>query len=91
MQDYVFLLNVSEACKYFNASSKGVLQGMGFEGFDFPQDESLSTDAPWWLRNSTRGGTAAVVVTAYGLINYNGFTVSEAFTPQIRPAIWIKK
>ena len=91
-QDYVFLLNVVEACKYFHVTGKGEMRdGMGYKAFEFPQDESLSAGFPWWLRNSTRRGAAAVVVTTNGMINYNGFTVSERYTPQVRPAMWIKK
>ncbi|NLI52885.1 MAG: hypothetical protein GX417_01015 [Clostridiales bacterium] len=91
-QDYVFLLNVVEACKYFNVTGKGEMRdSMGYKAFEFPQSERLSAEFPWWLRNSTRKGAAAVVVTTHGMINYNGFTVSERHTPQVRPALWIRK
>lgn len=91
-QNYVFLLNVGEAIKYFNVTGTGTMSdNMGYAAFEFPQDESLSAEYPWWLRNSTRKGEAAVVVTTFGIINYNGFTVSESRIVHVRPAMWISK
>ncbi len=58
---------------------------------NFRRTKAFRRDFPWWLRNSTRRGAAAVVVTTEGMINYNGFTISERYTPQVRPAMWIKK
>ena len=64
---------------------------MGYKAFEFPMSEELESEKPWWLRNSTRKGAAAVVVTTWGIINYNGFSVTEAYTPQVRPAMWVSR
>jgi len=90
-QNYVFLLNIGEACVNFVTSEGWMIDGMGNNTFKFPKGESLSAEKPWWLRNSTRKGRAAVVVTSDGMINYNGFTVSESTIVYIRPAMWISK
>lgn len=91
-QDFVFLLSVADACNYFNVTEKGEMRdGMGYKAYEFPKSERLAAEVPWWLRNSTRKGSAAVVVTTAGLINYCGFTASEDSIPQVRPALWIRK
>jgi len=98
-QDYVFLLSVQEACKYFNAQN--VLRDVNFgkDAFIFPESEELICDGPgkegnapgqkWWLRTSSRNGEYAVAVNAFGRINYDGWEIST--WSQVRPAIWIKK
>lgn len=91
-QNYVFLLNIGEACTSFNVTGEGWMRdSMGYQTFKFPEDKSLSAEKPWWLRNSARKGGAAVVVTSDGMINFNGFTVSESSIVHVRPAMWISK
>ena len=92
VEDCVFLLSVTETCQYFHANKNGWLNdAMGYKAFEFPMSEELESEKPWWLRNSTRKGAAAVVVTTWGIINYNGFSVTEAYTPQVRPAMWVSR
>jgi len=92
VEDRVFLLSVNEAVRYFNATREDWMKdGMGYNAFRFPVSEDLAAEYPWWLRNATRRGAAAVVVTAYGMINYNGFSVTEGTIPRVRPAVWVSR
>ena len=91
-EDHVFLLSVAEACRYFHVTKEDWQKdGMGYNTYMFPISEDLSFPVSWWLRNSTRSQAAAVNVLTYGMINYNGYTVSDSSSVGVRPAMWISR
>ncbi|MDR2765084.1 MAG: DUF6273 domain-containing protein [Tannerella sp.] len=93
-EDRVFLLSIGEVIDYFKVDGESEFpDSMGYVAFKFPsgRDAIANIDGrpkPWWLRQPGRNRSTATVVTADGMINFNGFTATQC-VPAVRPALWL--
>ena len=91
--DYVFLLSIDEAEKYFendDARRAEPTQHVLDKGYPFLYGED--TYAFWWLRSPGLNNTAAVYVLNSGALSGNGFAVDGGYSPEancVRPAMWV--
>jgi hypothetical protein len=100
--DYVFILSMNEVLTYFgNDGHMKEQDANGYWALEFPYSkgaiaEGLKTGnglytRPYWCRNSTRRGQAAVVVAPAfdGIVNLAGYSVASDI-PILRPACQIR-
>lgn len=90
--DYVFLLSIEEAKKYFKYSKDYRAVGTEYakkEGLWISKYESSVGYSVWWLRSPGRSMSSAAIVYAAGGIGYSGDGVATRGNG-LRPCIWVE-
>ena len=85
--DYVFLLSIKEAEKYFKSDEDRICGPTEYalrEGADI----SSSRSSHWWLRSPGDSSGSAVIVSSSGHVYYFGHYVIDDDNC-VRPALWI--
>ena len=91
-QDKVFLLNTSEADKYFSSADDRVCTATAYaiaqaQIPSFPGDDG-KTNCWWWLRSPGFDNYGVAYIYSDGGINYNGGGVNDCDCA-LRPALWV--
>ena len=99
--DQVFILNIIEFGQYFPAviepeckpTEYAASQG-AYKSYTLAKDGDYSISAYlgntfWWLRTPGKAASSAMLVSATGMINYDGIDVNRE-NVAVRPALWIK-
>lgn len=90
--DYVFLLSIEEAKKYFKYSKDYRAVGTEYakkEGLWISKYETSVGYSVWWLRSPGRSMSSAAIVYAAGGIGYSGDGVATRGNG-LRPCIWVE-
>ncbi len=85
-QDKVFLLNISEAEKYFSSDESRQCKATGYAVYDGAWVDATTGAYEWWLRSPGENNSYAATVNSYGSIDYEGGNLFEVV---VRPALWI--
>ena len=90
--DYVFLLSIEEAKRYFKYSKDYRAVGTEYakkEGLWISKYETSVGYSVWWLRSPGRSMSSAAIVYAAGGIGYSGDGVATRGNG-LRPCIWVE-
>lgn len=90
-KDYVFLLSIEEAKKYYNTSRDLMAKGTEYakkEGLWISKYQTSDGYSVWWLRSPGKTWSSAAIIHAAGDIGLGGDGVATRGNG-IRPCIWI--